>query len=75
MSGEARPREVVEALSASVPLGASPVALGLVLIILDDLSRRAMRTRNAVGPTHGSDSVETPGVVNEVTDIEQVSIL
>jgi hypothetical protein len=69
MPSEDRPGEVVKPLSASVTFVALPIALGLVSTILDDAIRRAMRTGNAIGPTHSSDRLEAPGVVDEIPDV------
>lgn len=69
MPGEDRPGEVVKTLSASVTLVALPIALGLVSTILDHAIRRAMRTGDAVGPTHSSDRLEALGVVDEIPDV------
>ncbi len=74
MPGEDRSGEVVEALPIGVTLGALSVRLSLISTILDDASRRAVRTGNAIGPTHDSDRLEALEVVDEVPDVHQGSI-
>ena len=44
--------------------------LGVVVPLFRDLGRVAVRAGHPLGPTHRSDGLKAPGIVNEVQDVQ-----
>ena len=61
--------EVVEPLAAAAALIAPTLGLGIVETVLDGRGRAARGAGDAIGPPHVADSLEAPGVVEEVPDV------
>ena len=75
MAGEDGSSEVVKPPLTSVAEVSLPVRLGVITAVLDDGLGRAMGAYDAVGPSHIADGLEALGVVDEVADVDHVSIL
>jgi len=70
MAGEDRPSQVVETPAAGGALIALPFRLGVVLTLLRDLRRVAMRAADAVRPAQPPDRFVALGVVDERLDVQ-----
>ena len=68
--GEDGPGQVLEAPRTGTAVIALTVGLHLVLAVLDDILRVAMRAGDPVGPTEVSDGLEALGVVDEVRKVD-----
>ena len=75
MSGEDGPGQVIEAPRTGPTLVARAMGLSLVLAVLDDLLRVAMRAGDAVGPTEVTDGLEALGLVDEVGESDHGACL
>ena len=75
MAGEDGSGEVVKPSLTSVAEETLAMRLGVVTSIFDDGFGRAMGTGDEVGPSHLSDGLEALGVVDEIPDVDHVSIL
>ena len=65
-----RPGKVVEPLPTDGALILLSFRLGFVMPLFRDLGRVAVGAGHPLGPTHRSDGLKAPGIVNEVQDIE-----
>ena len=70
VTGKDRPGEVVEPLSTAGALILLSFRLGFVVSLLRDLGRVAVGAGHPLGPTHRSDGLKAPGIVNEVQDVQ-----
>ena len=70
VTGKDRPGEVVEPLPTHGALILLSFRLGFVVPLFRDLGRVAVGAGRPLGPTHRSDGLKAPGIVNEVQDIE-----
>ena len=70
VTGKDRPGEVVEPLSTDGALILLSFRLGFVGPLFRDLGRVAVGAGYPLGPTHRSDGLKAPGIVNEVQDVQ-----
>ena len=70
VTGKDRPGEVVEPLPTDGALILLSFRLGFVVPLFRDLGRVAVEAGHPLGPTHRSDGLKAPGIVNEVQDVQ-----
>jgi hypothetical protein len=70
MPCEDGPSQVVEAPPAGPTVIALTVGLRVVLAVLDDILRVAMRAGDPVGPAEVTDGLEALGIVDEVREVD-----
>jgi hypothetical protein len=70
MAGEDRPGQVIEAAMATAALATTPLRLGRVPALLDDVAGVAVGTADAVGPAGGPDDLIALGVVDDRLDVD-----
>ncbi len=66
VAGKDRPSEVVEPLLTDGALILLSFRLGFVVPLFRDLERVAVGAGHPLGPTHRSDGLKAPGIVNEL---------
>ena len=69
MTGKERPGEVVELLPTDGALMLLSFRLGFVVPLFRDLGKVAVGAGHPLGPTHRSDGLKAPVIVNEVQAI------
>ena len=67
--------EIVKPFLATVAEVALAIGLSVVTAVLDNSIARAIRTNDDIRPSHVADGLEALGVVDEVLDVDHVSVL
>ena len=75
MTSENGSGEVVESLLTVVAEVSLAIGLGVITAVFDNGLGRAMWAFDAIGPTHIANGLEALGVVDEVLDVDHVSVL
>lgn len=70
MAGQNRPAQIIEPAPAVLAAVLLPLGLRRIPTLLADRGRGTVHAAHPIGPTQGTDRLETFGVVDEILDVQ-----